>query len=139
MKFSLNFLLVIQKSKKKLIKDNQNNCFGDEINRVWLALDPQLKLHCHYAKFRGKDNFTIFFLSGNSFTDIDNSQDSKRREGSIFCSTLPLSPTHKHSDIYLQLCTWDDYHIFLITTLVFTRLLLDIYHLIELLFDLLMM
>ena len=34
MKFSLNFLLVIQKSKKKLIKDNQNNCFGDEINRV---------------------------------------------------------------------------------------------------------
>ena len=40
-------------------------------------------------------------------------------------SALPLPPAHKHSDIYLQLCTWDDYHIFLIATLVFTRLLLD--------------
>ena len=55
-------------------------------------------------------------------------------------STLPLPPAHKHSDIYLQLWTWDDYHIFLIATLVFTRLLLDeIYHLIELLFGWLMM
>ena len=36
-------------------------------------------------------------------------------------------------DIYLELCMWDDYHIFLIASLVFTRLLLnDIYHLIEL-------
>ena len=40
----------------------------------------------------------------------------------------------------MQLCTWDDYHIFLIATLVFTRLLLnEIYHLIELLSDCLMM
>ena len=52
---------------------------------------------------------------------------------------LPLPPADKHSDIYLQLCTGDDYHIFLIATLVFTRLLLDeIYHVIELLFDWLM-
>ena len=51
-------------------------------------------------------------------------------------STLQLPPAHEHSDIYLQLCTWDDYHIFLIATLVFTRLLLDeIYHLIELPFE----
>ena len=42
--------------------------------------------------------------------------------------------------LILQLCTWDDYHIFLIPPLVFTRPLLDeIYHLIELLFDWLMM
>ena len=35
---------------------------------------------------------------------------------------------------------WDDYHVFLIATLVFTRLQLDeIYHLIELQFDWLMM
>ena len=55
-------------------------------------------------------------------------------------STLPLPPTHENSDIYLQLYMWDDYHIFLIAPLVFTRLLLDeIYHLIELLFDWLMM
>ena len=55
---------------------------------------------------------------------------------SIFYSTLPLPLAHEHSDIYLQLCMWGDYHVFLIATLVFTRLLLDeIYHLIELLFD----
>ena len=79
---------------------------------------------------------TFFFLSGFSFTDTDNSQDSRGREGTIFYSTLPLPPAHEHWDIYLQLCMWDDYHVFLIATLVFTRLLLDeIYHLIELLFD----
>ena len=47
-----------------------------------------------------------FFLSRFSFTDTDNSQDSRGREGTIFYSTLLLPPTHEHSDIYLQLCTW---------------------------------
>ena len=84
--------------------------------------------------------FLFFFLSGFSFTDIDDSQGSRGREGTIFYSTLPLPPPHEHSDIYLQLCMWDDYHVFLIATLVFTRLLLDeMYHLIELPFDWLMM
>ena len=46
-----------------------------------------------------------FFLSRFSFTDTDNSQDSRGREGTIFYSTLLLPPTHEHSDIYLQLCT----------------------------------
>ena len=46
----------------------------------------------------------IFFLSGFSFTDTDDSQDSRGREGTIFYSTLPLPPAHEHSDIYLQLC-----------------------------------
>ena len=78
----------------------------------------------------------FFFLSGSSFTDTDDSQDSRGREGTIFYSTLPLPPAHKHWDIYLQLCMWDDYHVFLIAMLVFTRLLLDeIYHLIELPFE----
>ena len=81
----------------------------------------------------------FFFLSGSSFTDTDNSQDSRGKEGTIFCSTLPLPSAHEHSDIYLQLWAWDNYHIFLIATLVFTKLLLDeTYHLIELLFDWLM-
>ena len=82
----------------------------------------------------------IFYLSGFSFMDMDNSQDSRGREGTFFHSTLPLPPSYKHSNIYVQLCTWDDYHIFLIATLVFTRLLIhEIYHLIEWLFDWLMM
>ena len=45
-----------------------------------------------------------FFLSGFSFTDTDDSQDSRGRERTIFYSTLPLPPAHEHSDIYLQLC-----------------------------------
>ena len=83
---------------------------------------------------------TIFFLSGFSFTDSDNSQDSRGKEGTIFYSTLPVPLVHEHWDIYLQLCLWDDCHIFSIALLVFTRLLLDeIYHLIKLPFDWLMM
>ena len=70
------------------------------------------------------------------FTDTDDSQDSRGREGTIFYSTLPLPPAHEHWDIFLQLCMWDDYHVFLIATLVFTRLLLnEIYHVIELPFE----
>ena len=82
-------------------------------------------------------SITFFFLLGFSFTDTDESQDSNGREGAhSLYSTLPLPPAHEHWGIYLQLCLWDDYHVFLIATLVFTRLLLDeIYRLIELLFE----
>ena len=75
--------------------------------------------------FCNKTLLLFFFLSGFSFTDTDDSQDSRGREGTIFYSTLPLPSDHEHRDIYLQLCMWDDYHIILIATLVFTRLLLD--------------
>ena len=82
----------------------------------------------------------IFFPSGFSFTDTDDSHDSKGSEGTIFYPNLPLPPSHKHSDIYLQLWIWDDYHMFLIVPLVFTRLPTDeIYHLIEISYDWLMM
>ena len=82
----------------------------------------------------------IFFSVNVFFTDTDDSQGSRGGEGNIFYSTLPLLSAHEHWDIYLQLCMWDEYHVFLIATLVFTRLLLDeIYHLIELPFDWLMM
>ena len=82
----------------------------------------------------------VFFLTGFSLTDTDDSQDSRGREGTTFYSTLPLPPALKHSDIYLQLCMWDDCHIFLIKLLVFTRLQLhEIYHFIKLPFDSLMM
>ena len=54
-------------------------------------------------------------------------------KGTVFYSTQSLPSAHEHWDIYLQLCMWDDYQIFLIATLVFTRLLLDeIYDLIKL-------
>ena len=89
--------------------------------------------HKHIKRYNIIPQVVFFFLSGFSFTDTDDSQDSKGREGTTFYYTLPLPPTHEHWDIYLQLCMWDDYHVFLIGTLVFTRLLVDeIYHLIEL-------
>ena len=47
----------------------------------------------------------VFFFSIRVFFHGHcNSQDSRGREGTIFSSTLPLPPAHKHSDIYLQLC-----------------------------------
>ena len=78
----------------------------------------------------------FFFLSEFSFTKTGDLQASMGREGTIFYSTLPLPPAHEHSDIYLQLCMWDGYQVFLIATLVFTRLLLsEIYHFIGFPFD----
>ena len=54
----------------------------------------------------------FFFSIRVFFHEHWHSQDSRGREGTIFYSTLPLPPAHEHSDIYLQLCMWDDYHIF---------------------------
>ena len=82
----------------------------------------------------------LFFLSGFSFTDTEVSQDGRGREGTMFYSSLPLLPAHRHSDIYLKYCMRDGYQAFLITLVVTTRLLLDkIYHYIELPFDWLLM
>ena len=115
-------------------KNNLSDAFDVDLNIEALDFHFLYFLVCYVCYVM------YFFLSGISFTDIDNSQDSRRREGSNFYSTLLLPPARKHSDIYLQLCTWDDYHILLIAMLVFTRLLLDdIHHLIDLLFDWLMM
>ena len=46
----------------------------------------------------------IYFLCGFSFTDTDNSQDNRGSEGTMIYSSLPLPPTHKHSEIYLHFC-----------------------------------
>ena len=64
-------------------------------------------------------------LSGFTFTNTDDSQDSRGREETIFPHSSTSTPAHVHSDIYLQLCTWDNCHIFLIALLVVTRLLFD--------------
>ena len=51
-----------------------------------------------------KESLKKFFslLSGFSFKDTDDSQDSKGRDGTIFYSTLPLPSAHEHSDIYFS-------------------------------------
>ena len=93
---------------------------------------PCYSRRTHYPTLEKPGSFFVFF----SITDTDYSQDNRGREGTIVYSNLPLPPAKEHSDIYLQLCMWGDYHVFLIATLVFTRLLLDeICHLIELPFE----
>ena len=97
---------------------------------LWILIAIKLYLICKFIVIvisRFSDNlFTLLgddwnidflFYQGFFFTDTDNSQDSRGKEGTIFYSTLPLPPVHEHSDIYLQPWTWDDYHIFLIATL----------------------
>ena len=117
----------------KIFKNNCPQMFLKEFNNI--VKEKEVTRH-----ITAEPEWWFFFLSGFSFTDTDDLQDSRGREGTIFYSTLPLPPAHEHSDIYMQLCIWDDYHIFLIAPFVFTRLLLDeIYHLIELPFDWLMM
>ena len=107
----------------------------------WSCLQWYLSICNSLAKNRYKSMlYQLRFLSGFSFTDTDDSQGSRGREGTIFYSTLPLPPAHEHSHIYLQLCIWDEYHVFLIAPIAFTRLLPDdIYHLTGLPFNWLMM
>ena len=83
----------------------------------------------------------VFFYQGflSQTLTTHRTQDStgrERKKRTIFYSIPPLPTAHEHWDIHLQLCMWDDYHIFWIASLVFTRLLLDgVCHLIELPFD----
>ena len=103
------------------------------MNACFLTVQSLFRNDKGYAT-KNIGNVVIFYQG--SFTDTDDSQNSRGREGTIFYSILPLPPAHEHSEIHLQLCMWDDYHMFLIAPLLFTRLLLDeIYHLIELSFD----
>ena len=50
-------------------------------------------------------NSCLFFLSGFSFTDTDDSQDSRGREGTIFYS-IPLYHSHPLTDIQTFICNF---------------------------------
>ena len=81
--------------------------------------------------------FFFFFYQGFLSQTLTTHRTAGEGRGPSF---IPLYQFHPLTNIYLQLCMWDDYHIFLIAPLVFTRLLLDENcHLIELPFDWLMM
>ena len=103
--------------------------------RIFEFLLPETLKNCILNE---KLNPFFFILSEFSFTDTDNSQDSREREGTIFYSTLPLPSAHEQSDIYLELSMSDDYHIFNHTTCIYQTATDEINHLIELLFDWLM-
>ena len=92
---------------------------------VWLDLAPNFNYFCFFFFYQ------VFFHRHWRFIEV---------QGKGGDHLLFLSTTSTHSwilrHIYLQLCMWDEYHLFLIATFVFTRLLRDeIYHLIELPFD----
>ena len=55
----------------------------------------KVKLNC------ARKLIPFLFLSGFSFTDTEDSQDGRGREETIFYSTLPPPPAHKHLGIYL--------------------------------------
>ena len=80
-----------------------------------------LKVHLTQSFF-----FFFFFFYQHFLSRIlTTHRTAGEGRGPFFNSTIPLPRAHEHSDTYLQLCMWDDYRIFLIATLVFTRLLLD--------------
>ena len=79
----------------------------------WIKSDGCASVYFHVSSSKGLSKLLhdlvkkaiqifFFFLSGFSFTDTDNSQDSRGREGTFLSSTLPLPPAHEHSDIYVQ-------------------------------------
>ena len=82
---------------------------GATLSKTSIIFDWSLNKHySHYQNFHNlhplakafsKSSTAVesFFLSEIYFTDTDDSQDSWRREWTIFYSTLPLAPTHKHS------------------------------------------
>ena len=93
----------------------------DSATGVFLSVFVTLFYGCFWKLDRNAfiEMITFFFSIRVFFTDTNDSQDSRGREGTIFNSSLPLPPAHEHWDIYLQLCMWDDYHVFLIAPLVF--------------------
>ena len=112
--------------------------FGVPQRSIWATFSYNLYLRFIYSQrslwvwklFR----WYHFFFYQDFLSRTLTTHRSAGEERGPFCyfSTLPLPLAHEYSDIYVQLCTSDDYHIFLIAALVFTRLLLDeIYYLIE--------
>ena len=72
-------------------------------------------------------NFFFYqgFLSQTLTIHSAAGEGGEGRGGEHLYSSLPIPPVHEHSDIYLQLCMWDDYHVFSIASLVTTRLILS--------------
>ena len=77
--------------------------YGSTIKSSFLGTLGITLLKCQLV-----NSYMFFFLSGFSFMDTDDLQDSRGRGGTIFCSIIPLPPAYKHSDTYLQLCIWND-------------------------------
>ena len=143
--FPSNLLWLIFKDTKRKLRYLEQICLSEnamELHFFSLIYCVPLYYSGIYFYFKHTESilpkyiWNIFFLLSFSFKDSGNSQDSRERKVTIFNSTLPFPCAHKLLDIYWQLWMWDDHHIFLITSLVFTRLLFnEIFGLTELPFD----
>ena len=77
------------------------------VSQIYYGIGINLENHCKGIStviLSTRVNEIFIFLSGFSFKDPDDSQDSRGKEGTILYSSLPLPPAQEHSDIYLQLC-----------------------------------
>ena len=57
--------------------------------------------------------FLFFFYQGFLSRTLTTHRTAEEEKGPSY-STLPLPPAQEHSDIYLQLCVWDDYHMLML-------------------------
>ena len=77
--------------------------------RVFLQAELVACQNCFYSLFLTL--LLLFFFSIRVFFHGHWQLPGQQGEGGPSYSTLPLPRAHEHSDIYLQLCTWDDYHL----------------------------
>ena len=122
----------------------QNPGIMSEHSRNWLLVLKWIaskwwKPICHgYCSFFLSVFFFFFFFFFFFRHWWFTGQQGKRRGHFYF--SLSHSTVHGHSDLYLQLCMWDNCHIFSVALLLSTKLLLnEIYHLIDSPFDWLVM
>ena len=92
----------------------------------------KMKLHIKLPLFISD----FFFYQGFLSQTLTTHRTAGEGRGPSFIPLYHFHPPTNIQIFILHICTWYDYHIFVIPPLVFTRLLLDeIYHLIESLFD----
>ena len=107
----------------------------EKISIIWKIWNfhPVLKFHLGLAKpswnfnsvyWIGFCTCNFFFYQGflSQTLTVDRTAAEGRGHLSFHSTTSTLLQTLR---FFLQLCMWDDYHVFLIATLVLTKLLLD--------------
>ena len=91
---SISSLILILHNTSFIRSNHQKDYHQDNLSFVCLQFYRHDCLNILAGNICFHIQYTIFFLSGFSFTDTDDLQDSRGREGTIFYSTLPLPPAH---------------------------------------------
>ena len=98
-----NIFEILKKCKKNLVHRTFFAIKSDWFHACKLKYDltkqHSFNFQCFGMTIQTKQqfvNYSFFFSVRVFLTDTDDSQDSREREGTIFYSTLSLSPTHKY-------------------------------------------